>query len=166
MAQVRVFFNRHISFSGSGARARRLARRRSVGCRYRVYTNRVNSNIVPFTLKPSTQTTRASGWVAMDANTGNILWTTADPSNETIHGPVTIVNGVLFERSTAPTGPVHAIDARAGSIIWTSNTGATVYGGASSSYGCIFVGHGYSIGLAAFHPAWNSGKYVFAFCIP
>ncbi|KAK4429964.1 hypothetical protein Salat_1297100 [Sesamum alatum] len=132
----------------------------------RVYTNIVNGNRLPFTLKPCNQTTTAGGWVAMDANTGNILWTTADPSNETAHGPVTIVNGVLFAGSVAPSGPVYAMDARTGAIIWSFNTGATVYGGASASYGCIYIGHGYSIGLAMFHPTWNSGKYLYAFCIP
>lgn len=133
----------------------------------RVYTNIVNGNRLPFTLKPSTRTTRAGGWVAMDANTGNILWTTADPSNETARGPVTIVNGVLFAGSVAPNGPLYGMDARTGAIIWTFNTGATVYGGASASYGCIYIGHGYSVGLAAqFHPTWTTGKYVFALCIP
>ncbi|XP_073130822.1 uncharacterized protein [Henckelia pumila] len=132
----------------------------------RVYTNIVNGNRLPFTLKPSAQTTTAGGWVAMDAKTGQILWTTADPSNETAHGPVTIVNGVLFAASVAPTGPVYAMDATTGAIIWSYNTGATVYGGASASYGCIYIGHGFSIGLARLHPTWNSGKYLFAFCFP
>ncbi|XP_075484635.1 uncharacterized protein LOC142524502 [Primulina tabacum] len=130
----------------------------------RVYTNIVNSDRLPFTLKPSTQTTTAGGWVAMDANTGKILWTTADPSNDTAHGPVTIVNGVLFAGSVAPTGPVYAMDAATGAVIWSYKTGATVFGGASASYGCIYIGHGYSVGQAKFHPSWNSGKYLFAFC--
>ncbi|KAL0358052.1 UNVERIFIED_CONTAM: hypothetical protein Scaly_1490900 [Sesamum calycinum] len=132
----------------------------------RVYTNIVNGDRLPFTLKPSNQTTTAGGWVAMDANTGRILWTTANPSNETAHGPVTVVNGVLFAGSVAPSGPVYAMDAQTGAIIWSFDTGATIYGGASASYGCIYIGHGYSIGLAKFHPTWNSGKYLYAFCIP
>ncbi|XP_011087060.1 uncharacterized protein LOC105168623 [Sesamum indicum] len=132
----------------------------------RVYTNIVNGDRLPFTLKPSNQTTVAGGWVAMDANTGRILWTTANPSNETAHGPVTVVNGVLFAGSVAPSGPVYAMDAQTGAIIWSFNTGATIYGGASASYGCIYIGHGYSIGLAKFHPTWNSGKYLYAFCMP
>lgn len=132
----------------------------------RVYTNIVNADNIPFTLKPSNRTTTAGGWVAMDANTGRILWTTANPSNDTAHGPVTVVNGLLFAGSVAPSGPVYAMDAGTGAIIWSFDTGATVYGGASASYGCIYIGHGYSIGLAKFHPTFNSGKYVFAFCIP
>ncbi|KAK4736942.1 hypothetical protein R3W88_000639 [Solanum pinnatisectum] len=134
--------------------------------------DRNNGNIawfkvkVPFTLAPSTQTTTAGGWVAMDANTGQILWTTANPSNETSPGPVTIVNGVLFAGSVAPNGPLYAMDASNGKILWTFNTGATIYGGASISYGCVFIGHGYSVGLAKlFHPTWTSGTSLFAFRI-
>ncbi|XP_015159162.1 polyvinylalcohol dehydrogenase-like [Solanum tuberosum] len=132
----------------------------------RVYTNIVNGNRLPFTLAPSTQTTTAGGWVAMDANTGQILWTTANPSNETSPGPVTIANGVLFAGSVAPNGPLYAMDASNGKILWTFNTGATIYGGASISYGCVFIGHGYSVGLAKlFHPTWTTGTSLFAFCI-
>ncbi|CAA0834699.1 Unknown protein [Striga hermonthica] len=131
-----------------------------------VYTNIVNNGRLPFVLKPSNRSTTAGGWVAMDANTGRILWTTANPSNETAHGPVTVVNGVVFAGSVAPTGPVYAMDARTGEIIWSFETGATVYGGASAGYGCIYIGHGYSVSLARFHPTWNTGKYLFAFCIP
>ncbi|KAL8035607.1 hypothetical protein ABFX02_12G108300 [Erythranthe guttata] len=130
-----------------------------------VYTNIVNGDNLPFTLKPSKRITTGGGWVAMDANTGRIRWTTANPSNDTAHGPVTIVNGVLFAGSTAPNGPVYAMDGKTGSIIWSFESGATVHGGASSSYGCIYIGHGYSIGQARFHPTWTSGKYLFAFCI-
>ncbi|KAL2546867.1 Polyvinylalcohol dehydrogenase [Forsythia ovata] len=100
----------------------------------RVYINIVNGDTLPFTLQPSTRTTTAGGWVALDANTGEILWTTANPSNDTANGPVTIVNGVLFAGSVAPSGPVYAMDARNGAILWSINTGATVYGGASASY--------------------------------
>ncbi|MCD7464396.1 hypothetical protein HAX54_052657 [Datura stramonium] len=131
----------------------------------RVYTNIVNGDRIPFTLAPSTQKTTAGGWVAMDANTGQILWTTANPSNDTSPGPVTIVNGVLFAGSVAPNGPLYAMDASTGKILWSFNTGATIYGGASVSYGCVYVGHGYSIGLSKFHPTWTSGTSLFAFCI-
>ncbi|XP_049393822.1 uncharacterized protein LOC125858172 [Solanum stenotomum] len=132
----------------------------------RVYTNIVNGNRVPFALAPTTQNTTAGGWVAMDANTGQILWTTANPSNETSPGPVTIVNGVLFAGSVAPNGPLYAMDASNGKILWTFNTGATIYGGASISYGCVYIGHGYLVGLAKlFYPTWTSGTSLFAFSI-
>nr|GMD28733.1 polyvinylalcohol dehydrogenase-like [Ipomoea batatas] len=132
----------------------------------RVYTNIVNGDRVPFRLAPTNQTTTAGGWVALDASTGEILWTTANPSNETAPGPVTLVNGVLFAGSVAPNGPLYAMDAATGEIVWSFNTGATIYGGASVSYGCVFIGTGYSVGLAKlFHPTWTSGKELFAFCI-
>lgn len=134
--------------------------------RSRVYTNIVNGDRLPFRLAPTNRTTTAGGWVALDASTGQILWTTANPSNDTAPGPVTLVNGVLFASSVAPNGPVYAMDAATGKILWSFNTGATIYGGASVSYGCVFIGHGYSVGLLkSFHPNWTNGKYLFVFCI-
>jgi outer membrane protein assembly factor BamB len=105
-----------------------------------VYTNIANSNRERFTLAPSNQTTTVGAWVALDANSGQILWSTANPSNEAAQGPVTIVNDVLFAGSVAPNGPIYAMDAKTGNILWSYNTGATVYGGVSASYGCIYLG--------------------------
>nr|GEY81516.1 PQQ-dependent membrane bound dehydrogenase, glucose/quinate/shikimate-related [Tanacetum cinerariifolium] len=130
----------------------------------RIYTNIANGDRLPFTLAPSNQTTTAGAWVALDANTGQILWTTADPSNDTPEGPVSLTRGVMFAGSVSPKGPLYALDARTGSVLWSYETGATIYGGASASYGCIYVGHGYTVGLAKFHN-WTPGSYVFAFCI-
>ncbi|KAE8689292.1 putative Retrotransposon protein, Ty3-gypsy subclass [Hibiscus syriacus] len=72
----------------------------------RVYTNIANSDGKNFTLKPSTRNITAGGWVAMDANNGQILWSTGDPNNDTASGPVTVANGVLFGGSTYKEGPV------------------------------------------------------------
>ncbi|KAI7995672.1 Polyvinylalcohol dehydrogenase [Camellia lanceoleosa] len=131
----------------------------------RIYTNIGNSDNLNFTLAPSNQTTTAGGWVALDANTGEILWSTANPSNDSAQGPVTLTNGVLFAGSVASNGPLYAMDANTGHILWSYNTGATIYGGASASYGCIYIGNGYSIGLAKFHPRWTPGNSLFAFCV-
>ncbi|KAH8484688.1 hypothetical protein H0E87_026443 [Populus deltoides] len=130
-----------------------------------VYTNIANSNRERFTLAPSNETTTVGAWVALDANSGKILWSTANPSNEAAQGPVTIVNDVLFAGSVAPNGPIYAMDAKTGNILWSYNTGATVYGGVSASYGCIYLGNGYSIGLARFHPSWTGGTSLYAFCV-
>lgn len=111
----------------------------------RVYTNILNSDGKNFTLKPSNTITNAGGWVAMDANTGKTLWSTANPSNASTNGPVTIANGVLFAGSTHPTGPMYAMEAASGRILWSHNTGASVFGGASVSNGCIYVGSGYNV---------------------
>ncbi|XVF16532.1 hypothetical protein REPUB_Repub10bG0039900 [Reevesia pubescens] len=131
----------------------------------RVYTNIANSEFKNFTLRPSTTNTTTGGWVAMDADSGKILWSTANPSNATASGPVTIANGVLFAGSTYKQGPIYAIDAENGKILWSYDTGATVYGGMSVSNGCIYVGNGYKANLGAFLPTSSAGTSLFAFCV-
>ncbi|KAJ8761001.1 hypothetical protein K2173_022039 [Erythroxylum novogranatense] len=130
-----------------------------------VYTNIVNSNRESFRLAPSNLTTTAGAWVALEANSGQILWSTANPSNDTSHGPVSVVNDLLFAGSVAPNGPLYAMDTRTGEIVWSYNTGATIYGGVSASYGCIYLGNGYTVGVARFHPTWTPGTSLYAFCI-
>lgn len=129
-----------------------------------MYTNIVNNDRVNFTLAPSHQTTTAGAWVALDANSGEIIWSTADPRNETAHGPVTVVNGVLFAGSVSANGPIYAMDTNTGKILWSYNTGSTVYGGVSASYGCIYLGNGYTVSLGKFHPTWTPGTSLYAFC--
>ncbi|GMJ09328.1 hypothetical protein HRI_004602100 [Hibiscus trionum] len=131
----------------------------------RVYTNIANSAFKNFTLGPSEINTRGGGWVAMDANSGEIVWSTADPSNSTATGPVTIANGVVFAGSTYKTGPIYAMDAGNGRILWSYETGATVYGGMSVSNGCVYVGNGYKVNIGAFIPTYSSGTSLFAFCV-
>ena len=87
-------------------------------------------------------TTNSGGWVAMGARNGKILWSTANPSNASANGPVSVANGVVFAGSTQRDGPIYAINAKSGDIIWSYETGATIYGGMSISDGCIFVGNG------------------------
>lgn len=116
-----------------------------------------------FQLAPSTQTTTAGAWVALDANTGDILWTTANPSNDLSIGPVSLTPGVLFAGSIAPNGPFYAMDAKSGTILWTNNTGGSIYGGASASYGCVYVGNGYAVSIANL-TTLTRGTAVHAFC--
>ncbi|XP_047331163.1 polyvinylalcohol dehydrogenase-like [Impatiens glandulifera] len=132
----------------------------------RVYTNIANSNRINFTLAPSNATTRDGVWVALDVNTGKILWTTANPSHDTTQGPVTVTaKGVVFAGSVASNGPFYAMDASTGQILWSNNTGATIYGGASVSHGCVYLGNGYTVGLAKFHPTWTPGDSLYAYCL-
>ncbi|KAL8471547.1 hypothetical protein ACS0TY_028978 [Phlomoides rotata] len=125
----------------------------------RVYTNIANSNSRNFTLRPTRNVTTGGGWVSMDAGTGRILWSTAVPHNATTN-PVTVANEVLFAGSTYRTGPIYAIDATSGEILWSYQTGASVYGGFSVSKGCAYVGHGYRL-----IPFFTAGTSLFAFCI-
>ncbi|XP_050225799.1 uncharacterized protein LOC126675234 [Mercurialis annua] len=131
-----------------------------------VYTNIVNGFRETFILAPSNQTTTAGAWVALEANSGQILWSTENPSNETAHGPVTVVNDLLFAGSVAPNGPLYAMETRTGKIIWSYNSGATIYGGVSAAYGCIYFGNGFTVGLAKrFHPTWTAGTSLYALCL-
>ncbi|XP_073146046.1 uncharacterized protein [Henckelia pumila] len=125
----------------------------------RVYTNIANSDKKNFTLLPSNEVTTGGGWVALDPGTGRIIWSTAVPYNTTTN-PVTIANGVLFAGSTYKTGPVYAIDGTTGAILWSYETGASIYGGLSVSRGCIYVGNGYHI-----NPSFTAGTSLFAFCV-
>ncbi|MBA0750487.1 hypothetical protein Gogos_001898, partial [Gossypium gossypioides] len=81
----------------------------------------------------------------MDAKSSEILWSIMDPSNSRVSSPVTIANGVLFVGSTYKQGPIYSIDVKNGRILWSYETGATVYDGMSVSNGCIYVGNGYKV---------------------
>ncbi|KAJ8774972.1 hypothetical protein K2173_019976 [Erythroxylum novogranatense] len=128
-----------------------------------VYTNIANSGFKNFTLRHSTRNTSAGGWVDMDAQTGDIQWSTANPINATASGPVTLANGVLFGGSTYKTGPIYALDAEIGAILWSHDTGATIFGGASVSDGCTFIGSGYKSGIGFIIPHYIAGTSLFAF---
>ncbi|PON40406.1 LOW QUALITY PROTEIN: Quinoprotein alcohol dehydrogenase-like domain containing protein [Trema orientale] len=99
----------------------------------------------------------------MEAKTGKILCSTVDPRKANALGPVTVANGVVFAGSTHPKGPIYAINARSGKVM-SYETGATVYGGISVSNGCIYVGHGHSLGLGSFF-SYTSETSLFAFSI-
>lgn len=131
----------------------------------RVYTNIANTNQLNFTVLPSKKVTTGEGWMTLDARTGNVLWSTAVPNNGSSN-PMTVANGVLFAGSTASTGPVYAVNAKTGKVLWSYETGPIVYGGMSVSNGCIYVGHGYRVNIGALVPFFTGGTYLFAFCVP
>ncbi|KAJ7974437.1 polyvinylalcohol dehydrogenase-like [Quillaja saponaria] len=131
----------------------------------RVYTNIANSQHKNFTLKPSQNTTIAGGWVAMEASSGNILWSTANPNDATSPAPVSVANGVLFAGSTYREGPIYAMNAKNGKILWSYDTGTTVYGGISVSNGCVYLGNGYKVTLGFVNRNYTAGTSLYAFCI-
>ncbi|XP_061367095.1 uncharacterized protein LOC133310216 [Gastrolobium bilobum] len=131
----------------------------------RVYTNIVNLGGKKFTLLPSNKTTTSGGWVAMEAKSGRILWSIANPSNATAFGPVSVANGIVFVGSANVKGPVYAINGKTGEIMWSYETGSTVYGGMSISDGCIYFGNGYKIGNALGLGNLTSGTSLYAFCV-
>ncbi|KAK6927215.1 Pyrrolo-quinoline quinone repeat [Dillenia turbinata] len=129
----------------------------------RIYTNIANGDQKNFTLKPSDKNTTASGWVAMDASTGKILWSTANPSNALASGPVTMANNVLFGSSMYKTGPADAMHAGTGEIQWSYETGASFFGGVLVSDGCIYAGSGYTSNIRSLNPSNTGGTSPFAF---
>lgn len=130
----------------------------------RVYTNIANSQKKNFTLTPSGNIIVAGGWVAMEARSGNVLWSTADPSMATASGPVTVANGVVFGGSTSSQGPLYAMNAKTGKLLWSHDSGATIYGGVSISDGCIYLGNGYKV-FVGFVRNYTAGKSLYAFCV-
>ncbi|KAL8172359.1 hypothetical protein V2J09_024163, partial [Rumex salicifolius] len=131
----------------------------------RYYTNIANSDRKNMTLSPSTAVTTGGAWVAMNASTGKVLWSTPDPNNSTASGPITVANGVVFAGSTNGEGPVYAMDAESGFILWSYKTGATVFGGASVSQGCVYIGNGYKVSYGFLTPSYTTGKTLHAFCV-
>ncbi|KAJ8775202.1 hypothetical protein K2173_020206 [Erythroxylum novogranatense] len=131
----------------------------------RVYAHIAVSLSPNFTLKPSKKKTTSGGWVALDVQSGGILWSICDPSNVTTSGPVIISNGVLFAGSTYKTGPIYAMNAKNGEILWSYKIGATIYGGMLGSDGCVYVGNGYKESFEFVNPNYTAGTHLFAFCI-
>lgn len=130
-----------------------------------VYTNIGNADGKNFTLKPSNNITIGGGWVAMNPHSGKIIWSTASPTGAASPSPVSVANGVLFAGSPNPQGSIYAMDTGSGKILWSYDTGATVYGGMSISNGCIYVGSGYKVNLGFINPTFTAGTSLFAFCV-
>lgn len=130
-----------------------------------MYTNIADSDQVSFPLAPSMQRTTAGARVALDASTGKIVWSTANPSDDTAQAPVTLVNQIPFAGSESPNGPLYAMDTDTGNIIWSYDANAKIYGGASAAYGCVYLGNGYTESPAKFHPDWTPGISLYAYGI-
>ena len=109
--------------------------------------------------------TRGGGWVAMDAHTGRVIWSTAEPNGTYAFGPVSSAKGVVFGTSFSSPGYVYALDAVDGAILWSAAAGASIYGGVSIGHTCIFVGDGYTNGFAKYLPTPPKGTSVSAFCL-
>jgi polyvinyl alcohol dehydrogenase (cytochrome) len=100
---------------------------------------------------------RAGSWSALDPNTGQILWQTADPNHAIDIGPMAVANGVVYASSMAPdrddpntpsvepTAPtMFAMDAATGQIIWSFKAGSSVNAGATIANGVVYWGSGYT----------------------
>ncbi|CAM6084412.1 unnamed protein product [Calypogeia fissa] len=130
----------------------------------RVFTNIINNLGKNFTLLPSNVVTTSAGWVAMNASTGEILWSTANPLMSTNNAPLTHANGVVFGGSLAP-GHVVALDAITGKVLWTYATPGDLFGGVSVTDGCVFVPVGVSLIGLNNDLNHTHGKSVLSLCV-
>jgi polyvinyl alcohol dehydrogenase (cytochrome) len=94
----------------------------------------------PYPLIDGTSTT-GGAWSALDAQTGKILWQTADPTLAIDSGAVSYANRVVFAPSFS--GNMNALDASNGKILWTFPSGGSVIDGPSIVHGAVYWGSGY-----------------------
>jgi len=117
----------------------------------------------------------AGFWAALDPETGNILWKTADPNGAIDLGPLTVANGVVYVPSTGdadtagktPGNPstaltMLALDAATGKQLWGFASGSSTIAGATVSDGSVYWGTGYAhLGL----PGLTGGHTFYAFSL-
>ncbi|PKC02301.1 Quino protein alcohol dehydrogenase-like protein [Rhizophagus irregularis] len=81
--------------------------------------------------------------VSIDILTGEILWQTANPTQDKGVAPVSYSNGVVWYGSNDDNGHLFALDAENGNILLDFVTGGTVACGPSIVNGIVYAGSGY-----------------------
>lgn len=116
-----------------------------------LYTANANARRADHALVPSGKHTQTGSWSALDPATGRIVWQTAAPEDNQIPGPlawtpgpVTVANGVLYAGSMQGNGPMYAMDASDGRILWTFASGGSVNSGPAVANGIVYWGSGYT----------------------
>jgi polyvinyl alcohol dehydrogenase (cytochrome) len=124
---------------------------------YRIYVEVNDSLATPWTIAgsgPQAGTSSTSGfWAALDPADGHIVWQIANPAlsrpatgGASTDGPVVVVNGVLFGGSMDQSGTMFAMNAATGEVLWSFQSGGSVYGGPAVANGVVYWGCGYSMG--------------------
>lgn len=126
-----------------------------------IYIAITNTFHQTYTLLPSNKTTTGGAWVALEATTGKVLWTTPSPDvTAPPFGPVSVANHVVFATARRKHGAFYALDAVSGSILWSNAKNGSVAGGFSIANGCAYVGEGITITGGQTH-----GKYLYKYCL-
>lgn len=115
----------------------------------RVYVAEANTDRLPVTLSGTGpfagQTVTSGFWSALDPITGAILWQTPDPVDSKNPGFVTVANGVVYAGSAAGSGGnMHALDADTGAVLWSFESGGSVFSAPAVVHGRLFWGSGYT----------------------
>ncbi len=104
-------------------------------------------------------------WSALNPETGEIIWQTADPNAAIDIGPMTVANGVVYAGSMAESATAQtmfALDAATGLQLWSFPAGASVNAGATVVNGTVFWGSGYAhLGI----PPYTGNNKFYAFSI-
>lgn len=123
-----------------------------------IYVSITNQHHYPYQLTENgvlTSTTVTGGsWAALDPETGEIIWQTADPQTEVVNGktvgvwdlaPVSSANGVVYAASMAKGGnQFYALDGSTGKILWAWPAGSSVNSGPAIVNGSVYWGSGYA----------------------
>ena len=115
------------------------------------------------------QTTSVGSWAALDPSTGEIQWQVADPAmtaplkGVSVNGPVSAAGGVLFGGSMDANGTMFAFDGETGAVLWSFQSGATVYSGPAIAGGVVYWGSGYPGSRIGFG---TPGGTLYAFQVP
>jgi polyvinyl alcohol dehydrogenase (cytochrome) len=111
-----------------------------------------NGDGLPYTITSASgqsSTITGGSWAALDAQSGQLLWQTADPQGAMDLGFVSAANGVVYAPSSAATGNnMYALDAVTGQILWRFASGGSVISGAAIVDGTVYWGSGYYFATA------------------
>ncbi len=115
----------------------------------RVYVAEANTSNLPFTLSGSGpfsgQTVTSGYWSALNPATGAILWQTPDPQGSKNPGFLSAANGVVYAGSAAGAGGnMYALDASTGAVLWSFESGGSVFSAPAVVNGTLYWGSGYT----------------------
>lgn len=110
---------------------------------------------LPWTLKDGSTTT-AGGWASLDARTGDVRWTTADPLGSRAEAAVSGANGVVFGCNLDQVnGTMYALDGRTGKVLWSYNSGSGSSPFVTGVFGACNAGPSIADGMVY----WGTGTF-------
>jgi polyvinyl alcohol dehydrogenase (cytochrome) len=95
------------------------------------------------------QETNVGSWAALDLFDGKMLWQVPDPAlaapllGTSVNAPPGVANNVLFNGSMDAAGTMYAFDGESGAVLWSFESGGTVYSGPAIAGDVVYWGCGY-----------------------
>jgi polyvinyl alcohol dehydrogenase (cytochrome) len=141
------------------------------------YLGLINSNREEFFIPaPAYKYAWGGAYFCITVMNGDFVWGTVDPDwdlinteddydaayGSSIASPLTVVNDLVIGGSTSYRGTMSILNRHTGEVLYTYSTSGSIYGGASVSGDCIYIGSGYS---PQFNPYWRENNAVYAFCL-